>query len=441
MKRLIKQVVRNNDFLSLLGNGSAAALGFISFAILARSLGKDDFGSWVLFITLLTFFDLLRTGLLHTPLIKFSAGKTEQEQREVFGTGWAIAILISGAMSFISLIGLLLPPGAIPNKGFGMFISWVWIFSLSTLPFNFSTWLLQAKGRFDKILFIRLMLMGIFILLLIVNIFWQKGISFVLYSFLFANMFASLSCLLLGWTDIQSIKFFSRQMFRKLFVFGKFSMGTMVGANLLRSSDTLLIGAFLGSKAVAVYSVPLKLFEIIEIPLRSFIATSLPRMSHFMNSNDTGGLASFFERTSGMTTILLLPFTVISFVFAEPMVVLLGGSEYAEAANILRVFAVYAGFMAIDRYTGVTLDVMNQPVRNFQKIIMMLLVNITGDLLVIHFIGQVWAVAAVSIFTFMTGVVFGIHFLRRKLDFSLKRLFVSGWEHGKRLAVKGISGN
>lgn len=53
-------------------------------------------------------------------------------------------------------------------------------------------------------------------------------------------------------------------------------MGTMVGANLLRSSDTFLIGAFLGGEAVAIFNIPLKLFELVEIPLRSFAATALP---------------------------------------------------------------------------------------------------------------------------------------------------------------------
>ncbi|HEY8401082.1 MAG TPA: oligosaccharide flippase family protein [Cytophagaceae bacterium] len=438
----VKKLFQNNNVLSLLGNGSAAALGFISFAILARSLTKEEFGSWVLFVTLVTFLDLLRTGMLHTPLIKFSAGKDKKYVQEVTGTAWVIGLAVSLSMSLISLLGLLIPEGFISNVGFQLFIDWIWIFSLATLPFNFATWKLQVESAFGKILFIRLILLGLFIALLVINYFNHYGLQFVLYSFLASNIITSVLCIVFNWTGIHQLPYYSKEKFQEIFNFGKFSMGTMIGANLLRSSDTLLIGALLGPVAVAIYSVPLKLFEIIEIPLRSFVATALPRLSYLVNSNDEKGLVSFFERTSGTTTILLLPFVVICFVFAEPMVVLLGGREYAEAANILRVFSIYAGFMAIDRYSGVTLDVINKPIRNFQKIMMMLAVNLSGDLLVIHFIGEVWSVAMVSIFTFVTGVLFGIYFLKRNIDFSLKRILKAGWEETKSLVFlapsKGI---
>jgi O-antigen/teichoic acid export membrane protein len=54
----------------------------------------------------------------------------------------------------------------------------------------------------------------------------------------------------------------------------------MERTNLLRSADTLIISLSpMGSAAVALYSIPLKLTELQQIPLRSFVATAFPKMS------------------------------------------------------------------------------------------------------------------------------------------------------------------
>jgi O-antigen/teichoic acid export membrane protein len=221
--------------------------------------------------------------------------------------------------------------------------------------------------------------------------------------------------------------------------FGKYSMSTMIGSNLLRSSDTFMIGAFLSPTAVAMYSVPAKLFEIVEIPLRSFVATALPNLSRLINNKDSEGLKHLFEKYAGMVTVMLIPFVVGSFIFAEYLVILLGGKQYADASNILRIFAVFALLMPLDRYTGVTLDVLNLPVKNFLKVLLMLMVKIAGNFIVIFTIGEVWAVAISSIFTFASGVILGVLFLKKSLDFSMKRLLRRGYAESKLFALKSLN--
>jgi O-antigen/teichoic acid export membrane protein len=427
MKSFLLKLIKSHNFLSLLGNGSAAVLGFINFAILARTLDKAGLGNWMIFMTLATIFELLRTGFLHTPLIKFVSGKSEEESRVVTGTSWLFGIMLTLSIGLVSYSGYLFAGIYIENQGFLLFLKWMWLLSILSLPFNYAMWNLQTDLRFDKLLYVRLISLVSFLLLLLLNLLLNYGITYILYAYLFSTLLTSVISIIIGWSRINTMLHASKARMKELFDFGKYSMGTMIGANLLRSSDTLLIGIFLGPQAVALYSVPQKLFEVIEIPLRSFVATALPNLSRLVNDNDMPGLRDLYEKNAGSITFLLLPLVLVCFVFAEPMVVLLGGYQYLESANILRIFAVFAAIMPLDRYSGITLDVINKPKMNFRKVMVMLIVNVIGDLLVIKTWGLLWPVAVVSVFTFSSGLVYGNFLLKRYLDFSVKNVLISGY--------------
>lgn len=426
MIKLLKKLFTTNNFYSLAGNAGAAALGFLSFGILTRQLSKEGFGNWMIFLAIATLAELLRTGLLQTSLIKFYSGRNDKEKRVVLGSGWVFALITTGAMALITLSVYYLGKPYLTNDGVRLFFRWYWVMTLVSLPFNFSSWYLQAEMNFRKLLYIRLVNLVVFISLLLYNFYLQQGLEYIVFFYLSAQLCTSVFSLVTGTTAISSLFYASYAEIKKLFNFGKFSMGTMIGANLLRNSDTLIIGAMLNPQAVALYSVPLKLFEIIEIPLRSFVATSLPSLSALLNTGDSKGFVRLFERSSGLYTILIIPVAILCIVFAEPMVILLGGAGYAEAAGILRIFAVFALLMPIDRYTGVSLDILNKPSLNFLKVSVMLFLNVLGDFAVLYWFGSLQGVAAVSILTFSSGVLFGLLFLKKLLDFSLKGIVISG---------------
>ena len=84
-------------------------------------------------------------------------------------------------------------------------------------------------------------------------------------------------------------------------------MLTMVTASLLRSSDQFIIASFLGPAAVAVYSVPQKLIEAIEIPVRSFASVAVPNATSLWQHDKIQQLRKFFYSQCGMLTTMILP--------------------------------------------------------------------------------------------------------------------------------------
>jgi len=427
VSKLIGKFIKNRHTLSLAGNVTNAILGFGSLALVARLLSKDDMGAWFMFLTAYIFADLLRAGIIHTSLVRFAASSENEQFGEVAGSGWLISIITTLIISIVTLLADVFFSHYITNEGFKLFLSWYWLAAITTLPFNYAAWLLQARSSFEKVLYIRLLNQLSFITCILIGLITNSGsVEMVLAGFIFSGLLPSAISLWAGWSMIRTVRFATKKMVLDLFNFGKFSMGTMMGSNLLRSSDTLLIGFMLSARDLASYSIPLKLVEVIEILLRSFAASAMPVMSKLRTPDKKVELRAMFYKYTGLLSFILLPIIFGSILFADSLVVLLGGAQYAESANVLRILAVYAAFLPLDRFSGITLDIIGKPYLNFIKVILMLIVNVTGDLIAITYFGTIGSVAAVSILTFLTGVIFGNYFLKKYLNHSIKETLQTG---------------
>lgn len=467
MKGLFKKILSSNNFLSLANNGLVAVFAFLSFILLVRMVPQETFGEWILFITASNFLDMLRFGVTRTAIIRFlSAADADGEKKLI------------GANNFINLISTLLLAvligginivfnESVSESGFAMFFAWYPLLSIITLPFNNAQSILQAEMKFDKMLWLRIVNVGSFMLFLALNFFLKAGIEIILIAYLLTNLASSLMASVFGWDGLKLTFKFDKETVRTVLDFGKYTTGTLIGSNLLKSSDTFIIGLspFLGTLGVALYSIPLKLTEIIEIPLRSYTATAFPQMSKASILKNYNEVKQIFYRNGGGMTILMMLLMTISFVFAEEIVTLLGGQDYRITANIFRMFCAYGLLLPIDRFIGVGLDSINMPQKNFYKVVIMASSNIIGDLVAVFglsFIirGVSWIILLVNglapdsaynvahafsivktlelvgfvtiLFT-IAGILVGYYYLNKELQLSKKAIFVEGFAFIKQL--------
>jgi O-antigen/teichoic acid export membrane protein len=188
-----------------------------------------------------------------------------------------------------------------------------------------------------------------------------------------------------------------------------------------------MITWYLGPAALAAYNLPYKLIELIEIPLRSLAATFLPQAVKQSHTGNLSALKSLFYQYTVLLTMLLLPVTVLLFMFAEEMVVLIGGRAYASSANIFRCFVIYSLFLPLDRFLGITLDIINKPHLNLLKVGLMVIINIAGNLVAIHLAGAPVYIAVATIITVVSGVIVGWFTLKPALFIQLSELIYSGY--------------
>ncbi len=203
----------------------------------------------------------------------------------------------------------------------------------------------------------------------------------------------------------------TRECIKELINFGKYSVGTSISSYLLRSSDTLIIKfMFVNPTIVGIYYLPQRLNEIIEIPLRSFISTALPAMSAAIHRDDKRHATFIMKKYAGILTILLIPVSIAAIIGADLAISLIGGKNYVhtDAANIFRIFMSFAILLPVDRFFGITLDILNKPHINMIKVILMLIVNVVGDFAGIYITHNLYGVALSSIFTFLVGIIYGL---------------------------------
>jgi O-antigen/teichoic acid export membrane protein len=241
--------------------------------------------------------------------------------------------------------------------------------------------------------------------------------------------------MILGWDGTKFITKASSETNKTLLHFGKYTTFTIIGTNLLRSADTVIISLSpMGPAAVALYSIPLKLTELQQIPLRSFVATAFPKMSKASVHNKIDEVKDLFYTYSGALTYLLLLMSLCTFVFAEFFVLIISGEQYLKVdpitgfnvVDIVRVFSIYGLLLPIDRMTGIGLDSINKPNINAIKVFVMVTANIIGDFIAIFVFKSLMLVAVASIVFTLIGIWMGMYFLNKELTLSYKEIFSSG---------------
>ena len=431
----LRPLLSNNQALSLAGNLVASGLTVVSVSLLFRALPVQEIGAWVFFVSILGLGDALRAGCITTAFIRSYSGAARARAAEVVGSSWVLALLITGTLITLALLARLWP-GPVANISLALFIKWFPVTFVLTLPSFLAACVLQAQLRFDKLLYLRLLTQGTFILgNITLMLLHQTTLERVLYCNLAAAALTSLVALLMGWTRIGDLPARTAACVRELSHFGKYSVGSYIGSSLLRSSDTFIINFLLGPAPLAVYNLAQRFMEIIEIPLRSFMATAMPSLSAAFNQGDKPEMARIIRRNAGLLTWLLLPVIVATVLLADVPIRLIGGSKYAgtQAANLLRIAIAMAVLFPIDRFSGVALDVLNKPRLNLLKVLLMLAVNVAGDFIGIHFCHNIYGVALASLPTIVSGFVFGYFLLNKSLPIAIPDILRDGLLETQRL--------
>ena len=283
--------------------------------LLTRQLPKEVFGDWVLFITLATFVDLLRFGLTRTSVVRLLSAADDREFKELLGSSYRInlkllvllTLICWGSWALLSALEVQI------MSGYELFFQWYPLLAVANLGWNTASALFQAEQNFERMMWVRLANIGLFVFFLIGNwLWWSLGVEVLIWVYLGVNFISSAWCTLSRWDGLWFLRFADRKTEKRLISFGKYSMGTLIGSSLLRSADTFIIGLspVLGSAGIAIYAIPLKLTDLLGIPLRSFTMTAYPRMSKKFIEKDVPAVRKLFYTYTGAITILFIPVAV-----------------------------------------------------------------------------------------------------------------------------------
>jgi O-antigen/teichoic acid export membrane protein len=413
IKKLINQTRGSGNIYSLAGNIVFALFGMVTFLLMVRLLSKELFGQWVLFVTMAAMFDMLRLGLTGTAAIRLISTSGEEDCKKAIGTSYTLGIFSTLIISTIFIVIYFVLRQFAPDSYYLPVFLYYPVLAIFNLPFQQANIVAQGHVDFKKVLILRIVNGGSVLLFVLSYIaFFKITITGLIYAYLLANTVSSVIALVKRWDGWSHIKSSDRETRKQILKFGKYSTASYIGSNLLRSSDTIIMSLIpiFGIKSIAIFSIPLKFIEVVEIPLRSFSATAYPRLSKAL----TVGKKEFSDMLNQYTfwsTIILVPVVIVLLLFPGFFLNLVGGKVYADSIEIqkaiLRLICIYILILPIDRYSGVALFAVDKPEYNFYKIITMLAANIIGDLIaLLVFKSIVFVFLATLIFTF-GGILIG----------------------------------
>ncbi len=425
--------LRNKHFLALAGNMVISVLSVVMMSLLYRALTKPDVGTWFFFLSFTGLAEAIRNGFLSTATVKYFAGTDREKGDTVLGSVWTLATLLT--LLFLTANGIAwLFLSHFDNPQMLLVVKWFGITLVSSLPYTITFWILVAKEDYEKILWLRLVNNGSMVIIIVTLMFLNKmTLENQLILNFATNVLTSLVCIAFRLTHITTILKRKKETIISIAQFGKYSLATNLSSNLLSSSDTFIITYLLGPAALAIYNLPKRLMEIIEIPMRSFVGTGMSSMAKAMNNDRKDEVLHIFKKYSGMLTFAFIPIIAGGIVFADVAIHILGGAKYlgTEAANIFRMFLLFSILYPIDRFNGVTLDILHMPKVNFHKVIAMLVVNVIADFAGVWYFKNMYGMAVAAPFVMLTGLLIGHYALKKILPYTIKEILVMGWSETK----------
>ena len=425
MNRLKSLIKRSNNIHSLIGNIVFAAFSMLLFLFMVRVLSKDMYGRWIIFITTVTLLDMLRLGLTGTGAIRTISTTSGEEQYRNISASYRLNIYTTLIISvvFIPLYFVLKP--YFSDSYYLPVLLYYPLLSFANLAHMQATNFSQGMINFKRVMIIRSLVgslncitIGLYIL------YFKVSLAGIIITYSLSDIAVSMMVIALKWDGRQYLKYPCKENMINLLHFGKYSTASYIGSNLLRGSDTIIISlsVVMGAQTVAIYTIPLKFVEMIEIPLRSFTATAFPKLSAAFQTGKSE-FAKVLNTYLTYSVLMLIPVIIVIPFFSEYILRFFGGKNYVDSIElqkqVLYIISFYILALPYDRYSGIALFAFNKPELNFYKVIIMLSINVIFDCIAVFIFHSLIMVAVGSVIFTFAGIYIGWYYIKKFSDLKI----------------------
>lgn len=293
---------------------------------LISGLGEKWYGLWLLVGTVMGFFGLLTVGLM-SAVQRYLATEKSEETTYQFNQTVNTALLIFTAAGIASIIlsiivGFMSSYFVTDQELSSTFEVIVFIlginFALSFISAPFKA-LLNTDYHFNITSLADFLSLSIKAALTVIFVYQGFGVISLAVGTIISSIISKLIIIINALIKIKKLRFGFQYLNKtKAVQLFKFSLNTFIAwvGDILRFSiDNLVISAFLGLSAVAIYNIPIRLFKYSS----QFITTSLsvlqPYFSQRVGENNDNDIREKFELASGVSFAIAALFTSGLFVF------------------------------------------------------------------------------------------------------------------------------
>jgi O-antigen/teichoic acid export membrane protein len=134
--------------------------------------------------------------------------------------------------------------------------------------------------------------------------------------------------------------FFKRERLREITGFSVFILIIDLANKLNYSTDAIVVGAFLGTSAVAVWAVAQRLIEIVQRITDQLNAVLFPVVVDSSTVQRTDRLQKILIQGTRLSLGMVVPLATVLGLIARPLVLLWVGPQFAESVNVIYILSV-----------------------------------------------------------------------------------------------------
>lgn len=352
MKFLKDKVLRNNfSYLFILQIANYIIPLFL-FPYLGRILGAENFGKIMFAQAIVAYFVLFTDfgfNVSSTKEIADSLGDKVKISISFWNTMLAKSILL-----LISLIVFLISVYSIGNlreDHILFLISFVNVFSSTLLPL----WLFQGLEKMGLLVIVNTIPRLIMCIVTIIVVKTAQDYHLALFIQVIANLVSAILSLVLAFC-LRLVVFLKPDFMRaKVQIYnGWHIFATSLSSNLYTTTNTVLLGVFVGNTAVGIYSASDKIIRAIISLLSSITQVIFPRVNVYYQESKQKCL-SFIKQTVILMAIVCVVLGLGLFVYAENIITLMfKNGNFTKSINVLQysillpLFSVINGIIAIN---------------------------------------------------------------------------------------------
>jgi O-antigen/teichoic acid export membrane protein len=187
-----------------------------------------------------------------------------------------------------------------------------------------------------------------------------------------------------------------------------FKLALPLGATLIVNFlyfrfDLLLLGWLREPSDVAIYGLAYKVIEAFIVIPSYFMITLFPEIARM--EGDSERLRGVMNQALSAMEVLAIPILVLVVALARPIVVLIGGTEFEDAAVVLQILTVGLAVSFVNGVYGNALVALGRQAKLFWLSLLVLGANVAMNLVAIPLWGVQGAATAVSISEIIAFVV------------------------------------
>lgn len=115
---------------------------------------------------------------------------------------------------------------------------------------------------------------------------------------------------------------------------------TALSITVYGSSGTTILGIFCGDYNVGLYSVSVKIYNIVKQVVAAVLTVTIPRFSYYVGIGNEASFKDLFVRVFNVLVVILLPIVTGLAMISNEIILIISGNEFVEASYSLSILSV-----------------------------------------------------------------------------------------------------